>query len=167
MTRASSAGTLAALDKIAWAIDRACLRIARDGAHIVQGLAMAKAPVGVAGNTTNPPGDLRRSIRATGPAVSPGAYTYRVAPWVDYGRQRELGGDLTPTTHEFMAFLWGKEPPDSGLPHLPDGRVLVSHVFQEGSFYLTRARNEGEPLVRALAVEILTTVVAGGGGSAD
>ncbi len=164
MTRISVAATIAGLDKVAGRLDRATKRIARDGAPIVEGLAKTKAPVGVPGNTTNQPGDLRRSIRVTGPREYGGAYGYRVAPWIDYGRQRELGGDIYPRSHPYLAFLWGKEPPDSGLPHLPDGRVLVSHVYQEGAFYLTRAADEARPLIWQLAVEYVTIAVRGGSG---
>ena len=86
--------TIAGLDLLGQRIEDATRQIAADMGHILQAELMKTAPVGTPGNTTNAPGDLRRSMDFEGPYGSGAAYTGRVGPTVIYGRQRALGGPI-------------------------------------------------------------------------
>lgn len=97
--------TIAALDALMERVDDATGQIVADGLHLIQAASMGFAPVGVTGNSTNAPGDLRRSIIVEGPArVGDHQWTGRVGPTVIYGRQRELGGAIYPQTARSLVF---------------------------------------------------------------
>lgn len=102
---AEVAATIAGLDALALRIDDATRQVVADVAHIIQAGGMGHAPVGRPGNSTNLPGDLRRSIMVEGPArASEHSWLARVGPTVVYGRQRELGGAIYPRRARFLRF---------------------------------------------------------------
>ena len=102
---------------------------------------MEKAPVGVTGNSTNAPGDLRRSIVVEGPAGGDGIYSGKVGPTVIYGRQRELGGDIYPVHARALVFT-------------KFGTVYtVQRVYQKPEPFLKPAYDEHLEDLEALAYE--------------
>ena len=137
------AAAQAALDKLITNVTQANLQIAREGAFAVKGAAQVDAP--------KLDGDLAASIVVTGPyPVNAFTAEAKTGPTVVYGRQRELGGPIDPKPgHSWLAFFWPDGP--SYLPHLPDGRVLVHHVFQIGRPYLKPAVAAVRPLYLAIA----------------
>lgn len=157
-----TAGTIAGLDALAHRVNSAVERIVSKGAHLFQAQAMINAPVGDPENSTNDPGDLQRSIDVEGPEGGGGAYVARVGPTVttanpgrggeifNYGRQREFGGEIFPKVSTYLVFrsfgLWAKK----------------TSVFQVGSFYLTRARDEAQPDVERVIEAELTVAIEGG-----
>lgn len=159
--RVTVAGTVAGLDAIVKRVQEATRQVTADAAHIIQAQSMQEAPVGVYGNSTNAPGDLRRSIDVQGPEGSGGRYMARVGPTVVYGRQRELGGDIYPKRGTYLAFHWGREPGTTGLPHLSDGRVLVRHVYQPPNPYMLRGEMESLAMIEAITKERMAAAVVG------
>jgi hypothetical protein len=154
-------GTLAGLDALAKRVEEATRQIVADVAHILQAQSMKNAPVGVTGNSTNAPGDLARSIDVEGPFGGDGVYTARVGPTVttaypgpggrvyNYGRQREFGGEIRPTTGGLLVFS-------------KFGSVYrTPSVFQRGSFYLTRARAMAGADIDAVIAIRLSEAVTG------
>jgi Bacteriophage HK97-gp10, putative tail-component len=155
------AATMAGLDALAHRVSHATERIVERSAHVFQALAMANAPVGDPENSTNAPGDLARSIQVDGPYGGGDSFVARVGPTVttanpgpygrimNYGRQREFGGEITPNGPKMLVFE-------------KFGSVyFASRVYQDGAFYLTRARVEGGPTVEVVIVEELTVAVEG------
>lgn len=154
-------GTITGLQLLARRVDRATERIVARAAHAYQAAAMVNAPVGERDNSTNEPGDLRRSIDVDGPtAVGGDAYFARVGPTVttanpgpggrvyNYGRQREFGG-----------LLWAKATPM--LVFRTHGVfVRKLFVYQFGSHYLGRAR--AETSIDGIISEELTVAIEGG-----
>lgn len=143
--------TIAGLDALAERIDEATKQIVADAAHLVQRASMEFAPVGTAGNTTNTPGDLRRSIRVTGPEGGDGTYVAQVAPWIVYGRQRELGGTIRAYN------------PSGLLTFVKFGQVYrKASVYQVPHPYLEPGRDTSIPAIEAVAIERLSIAVKGG-----
>jgi len=120
------AATIAAMKVLGARVEEATRQIAADAAHIVQAESMMEAPVGVYGNATNMPGDLRRSIDVEGPTGGEGTYLARVGPTVIYGRQRELGGDIYPKNVSLLRFTKFGET------------VFTAHVHQDPNPYMLR-----------------------------
>lgn len=141
--------TIAGLDALSTALDDAMRQSVSDAAHIIQRIAMQKAPVGVAGNSTNMPGDLRRSIRVAPVVGGAGTYTTNVGPYVVYGRQRELGGPIYPVTATVLAFTKFGES------------VFTSRVYQKPEPYLLPAELEAVPLIEAKVRANFARVTAG------
>lgn len=153
--------TIAGLAALGQRVNVATERIVARAAHEFQAQAMINAPVGEPDNSTNEPGDLRRSIEVDGPE-SIGDHTWfaRVGPTVvtanpgpggsvyNYGRQREFGGLLWAKSSPFLAF-W---------THGTFVRKLF--VYQFGSHYLGRARSE--VYVDGIVVDELTVAIEGG-----
>lgn len=153
--------TLAGLDALVERVHDATRDIVSDAGAIFQAKAMENAPVGVTGNSTNAPGDLKRSIRVDGPHGEDGSYVARVGPTVttanpgrggrvfNYGRQREFGGELHPNVAPFLVFK-------------KFGTVYKRQtVSQVGSHYLARARADGVPEVESAINERLVRAVEG------
>lgn len=152
--------TIAGLRALAHRVTDATERITGRAAHAYQAQAMINAPVGEPDNTTNPPGDLRRSIVVDGPHhVGDGAFFARVGPTVvtanpgpggtvyNYGRQREFGGLLWAKASPFLAFR------THGV------FVQKLFVYQFGSHYLGRARGTD---IDGIITEELTVAIEGG-----
>lgn len=146
---ADVAQTIAGIDALIAALDDATRQITADAAHIIQAKSMKEAPVGVAGNSTNMPGDLRRSIMVTGPHGGDGVYEALVGPTVVYGRQRELGGAIYPVVARFLRFT-------------KFGHVYYRRrVYQEPNPYMLRGEMGSlaaiEAMARARVAEVVVT----------
>lgn len=97
--------TILGMDALSARVTNTTWQIVADSAHLVQAYSMAAAPVGVPGNSTNAPGDLRRSIIVEGPyELGKGSYRAYVGPTVIYARQRALGGIITVKQAPFLVF---------------------------------------------------------------
>lgn len=142
-------GTIAGLDAMAARIEAATDELVGNALHMFQAAAMAAAPVGDPDNSTNAPGDLRRSIDVEGPHGADGIYAGEVGPTVIYGRQRELGGDIYPVRAKALVFS------RFGVT------VFTRHVFQVGSHYMERAYNETIPGVKTMVDEKIAVALVG------
>ena len=99
---------IAGIEKLSENLDSTMHRITKRALETIQVAGASFAPVGTPGNTTNPPGDLKRSIDVEGPRGGDGLYGGEVGPTVIYGRQRELGGHLYAKRARYMRFVkWG------------------------------------------------------------
>ncbi len=156
------AGTLAGLDALVERVHEATKAIVEGAAKVYQSKAMELAPVGEVGNSTNAPGDLKRSIQVDGPYGGDGVYTARVGPTVttdypgpggtvmNYGRIREFGGTIVPKVSKLLVFT-------------KFGTVYAkSVVTQIERPYLRPARATGTANVETLIVAHLTAAVEGG-----
>ena len=102
---AEVSATIAGLEALKGRVSEATRQSVADALHLFQASGMGHAPVGVSGNSTNAPGDLRRSILVDGPVpVSEGTWTGEVGPTTVYGRQRELGGPIFPKSASMLRF---------------------------------------------------------------
>lgn len=155
-------GTIAGLNALVLRVHEATRAIVTDAAHIYQAKAMAAAPVGETGNSTNAPGDLRRSIQVDGPYGTDGSYVARVGPTVmtanpgvggrifNYGRIREFGGGITPNVAPYLVFT-------------KFGTVYKKvAVYSPERPYLRPARAEGTSSVEATIAVHLAAAVKGG-----
>lgn len=143
------ARTLLGMDALAVRMESAIKQITADAAHIVQTQSMMEAPVGVTGNSTNAPGDLRRSIDVQGPVGGGGTYHARVGPTVIYGRQRELGGPIYPQRAAALRFE-------------KFGTVYYSQrVFQTANPYMLRGEAAAIPQIDAVARERVARAIMG------
>ena len=143
--------TIAGLEALRWRMDEAVRRSVAAAAHLIQGDAMRKAPVGTPGNSTNTPGDLGRSIDVQGPLGGDGRYEARVGPTVIYGRQRELGGDIYPVMASALRFRRFGEV------------VYRARVHQEPEPYLKPAAIEmRQPIYDAVLAEVRRALGEGG-----
>lgn len=153
--------TIAGLQELARRVDSATQRIVISSSEMFRAKASIYAPMGQLGNTTNPPGDLARSINVEGPTGSGGQWSSLVGPTVttinpgiggkvfNYGRLREFGGEITPNVRPFLVFR-------------KFGMVFKKEsVYQEGSHFLLRSRIEGSENVEALMAYELTLAVRG------
>lgn len=101
-----AAAAIAGLEALKARVSDATRQSAADALHMFQAAGMAHAPVGVSGNSTNAPGDLRRSIIVEGPHTSgPDVWSGQVGPTTVYGRQRELGGPIFPKNALALRFV--------------------------------------------------------------
>jgi hypothetical protein len=152
------AGTIAGLRALAQRIDQATQAIAADAIHLYQLAGIANAPVGdYPDNSTNPPGDLARSIDVQGPRGAQGIYEAEVGPTIIYGRQRELGGTIF--GHPYLAFF-----SDTGhyMEHeYGSSEVIVHSVHQFGAHYMLRAWDQVTPSISPLAVERISAAIVG------
>jgi hypothetical protein len=142
--------TIAALTVMEGQFDEATRQIVADAAHIIQGLAMNFAPVGTPGNSTNMPGDLRRSIYVDGPSGGGGTWFAQVGPTVIYGRQRELGGAIYQHSSRFLRF---------------ERFGIVEYrrrVYQHPEPYMKPAEAAALPDIEAVVVSRLTAVIEEG-----
>jgi len=122
--------TMAGLDALLKRVDNGVAAAVADGLHLLQLVGAANAPVGTPGNSTNPPGDLARSIDVEGPHGADGVYEGEVGPTTIYGRQRELGGDIYPKRARALHFFtFGHE-------------VFTRHVYQVGAHYMLKTYEE-------------------------
>ena len=142
-------GTIAGLDLLAKRVDQATRQIVADVAHLFQAAGIDEAPVGVSGNSTNAPGDLRRSIDVQGPTGRDGIYEALVGPTVVYGRQRELGGAIYPVTATFLRFE------KFGVVY------YRTRVFQEANPYMKRGYVQTLPSIEPVARERLRAAITG------
>lgn len=145
---ADVSATIAALDALTLRVHGATRDAVGDAAHLFQAQSMRNAPVGQPGNSTNPGGDLARSIAVEGPIGSGGSYAALVGPTVttahpgiggrvyNYGRLREFGGEIHPNVATYMVFK------KFGV------YAMKRSVFQEGALYLTRARADASVLAQ-------------------
>lgn len=153
--------TIAGLDLLVKRVTDATERIVARAAHEYQAQAMVNAPVGEPDNSTNEPGDLRRSIIVDGPsALGDGTFFARVGPTVttsnpgpggtvyNYGRQREFGGLLFARVSPYLAFR------THGV------FVKKLFVYQFGSHYLGRARASVD--IDGIVADELTVAIEGG-----
>ena len=147
MARVTSAEGAAALIQ---RLNEATEQIVADIAHLIQAGGMLHAPVGTPGNTTNMPGDLRRSIVVEGPErISDNSWGARVGPTVIYGRQRELGGDIFPVRAKFLRF------------HRFGLLILTRHVFQFPEPYMKPAEMQSRDAAYAIAIDRLSAAIEG------
>lgn len=143
--------TLAGLDDLEERLDDATRQATADAAHLFQASGMAHAPVGAFGNTTNMPGDLRRSIRVDGPhQVGEHTWEAEVGPTTVYGRQRELGGDIYPQTARMLRFERFGEV------------VFTRHVYQMPHPYMKPAYEDQRPNVEAVVLADIAAAIEGG-----
>ncbi|HVA08721.1 MAG TPA: HK97 gp10 family phage protein [Acidimicrobiales bacterium] len=139
--------TVAGLTILGSRFEEATRQITADAAHIVQARAMVEAPVGTPGNSTNYPGDLRRSIDVQGPYNTGGEYVALVGPTVIYGRQRELGGNIYPKAATLLRFTkFGQT-------------VFTSHVYQHPNPYMLRGEMASLPAIEAVVYARLAAVI--------
>lgn len=97
--------TITALSALEVRVNDAVRQATADVLHMFQAAIMENAPVGVAGNSTNAPGDLRRSVLVDGPhAIGDNTWAGEVGPTMVYSRQRELGGPIFPKRATFLRF---------------------------------------------------------------
>lgn len=143
--------TLLGLDALAARINEAARQITADAAHMVQRKAMDVAPVGVSGNSTNAPGDLRRSILVQGPVGADGRYEAQVGPTVVYGRQRELGGPIYAQNVSYLVFT------KFGTTY------YTPRVFQKPRPYMKPGRMLAIPGIEAMAQERVAAAIVSGG----
>lgn len=133
---------IAALDAMTSRVRSATVKAVVDSAVVVQRLAVINAPV--------VDGELRRSIKITGPQVAGrDRWAAYVGPTVVYGRQRELGGHLYPKRVAWMRWLdtaW-KYPPLHRFPKSPDW-AYSQHVYQKPEPYLKPAVEQALPMIR-------------------
>lgn len=141
------AATVAGLTLLGERFEEATRQVAADAAHIVQARAMVEAPVGTPGNSTNYPGDLRRSIEVQGPHDMGGEYVALVGPTVIYGRQRELGGDIYPKVARLLRFTKFGDT------------VFTAHVYQEPNPYMLRGEVASLPAIEAVVYSRLAAVI--------
>ena len=143
--------TLAGLDALSERVDDATRQTTADAAHLFQASGMDHAPVGVSGNSTNMPGDLRRSITVEGPYPT-GEHSWgaEVGPTTIYGRQRELGGDIYPQSARLLQFEKFGE------------RVFTSHVYQSPNPFMLPAYDDQRLNVAAVRDAHLTAAILGG-----
>lgn len=141
---------LAGFDALLARMDVATRQLTADAAHLVQAQSMKEAPVGKPGNSTNAPGDLRRSIDVQGPAGGRGVYEARVGPTVIYGRQRELGGEIYPV-HAAALHFWraGTE-------------IYATRVYQVGNPYMLRGEMRALPMIETVARQRVAAAILGG-----
>lgn len=125
------ADTLAGIDELSKRFNTAMRDIVGDALHEIQLFGALFAPAGTPGNTTNPPGDLKRSIDVQGPQGGDGLYAGRVGPTVIYGRQRELGGHIYPKFARWLVFtkfgdtVYTKHVYQPPHPYMKPGRALA------------------------------------------
>ena len=105
---------------------------------------MGRAAADVAQAQFHGAGNLARSIQVR----KNSRFSGEVGPTVVYGRIQELGGEIFPKGHPFLAFYWPAGPP--GLRHLPDGRVLVRHVTLPARPYLKPGVEIVKPMIGQL-----------------
>ncbi|MDE2096454.1 MAG: hypothetical protein KGL39_04350 [Patescibacteria group bacterium] len=94
MTDVDVAEAIAALRGLIPAMHHAVYEGVDDSLKILKRVASATAPKGIPGNSTNPPGDLGRSMRISGPFGASGTTRGKMGPTKVYSRQRELGGHI-------------------------------------------------------------------------
>lgn len=135
--------TIAGLQLLSMRVGAATKLITADAAHLIQAESMKAAPVGMAGDSTNAPGDLRRSIDVEGPVKVPGGFFARVGPTTVYGRQRELGGDIYPRTARLLE------------------TVFSAHVHQKPNPYMLRGEMAAIPKIEAVANARLAAAIGG------
>ena len=122
------AGTIAGLQLMKDNVREALQQSSSDALKTYRDTAKTLAPVGEPGNSTNPPGQLRDSIRAQVYGGSDGVFRFRVGPRTIYARQRELGGVILPVRAFRLIF------------HIYGVRVRTERVFQYGSFFMKRTQ---------------------------
>ncbi len=144
------AATILGLDALGARVEKATEQIVKDTLHLLQLAAAAKAPKGVPGNSTNPSGDLARSIDVEGPRGGSGVYSGQVGPTVIYGRQRELGGPIYPQVASMLAFVKFGE------------LIITSRVYQAPEPYMKPAYEESRAAVRTLVISDLSAAIEGG-----
>jgi len=143
--------TIAGLDALVERVRDQTRQITADALHLIQAAAMGLAPVGTPGNTTNMPGDLRRSIDVEGPVeVSDDTWAGRVGPTKDYGRQRELGGEIFPQAASLLRF--------EKFGHV----YYRTRVFQKPEPYLKPGAESAMPAIEAMANERIAIAIEGG-----
>lgn len=142
--------TIAGLDALSARVDAATRQAAADVLHAFQAAVMVNAPVGKAGNSTNMPGDLRRSVMVDGPSpISAHTWEGQVGPTMIYSRQRELGGAIFPKVASRLRFV-------------KYGTVYYRmRVYQAADPYTKRGYEEVLPSVDAI-VDARIAVAIGG-----
>ena len=163
--------TLGGLDILAKKLQVAGYLATKDALRDIQKYAIALAPTGTAGNTTNPPGTLKRHIDIEGPYGSKTKWTGKVGPtvesanrWhVNYGGQREFGGDIY--AGRFARSITSKagRAGTAGAPRLFFRRFGQWYspvkVSQRGAHYLLRGRAFAIPSITRNLFERVTTAV--------
>ena len=135
MPQIEVADTIAGMDVVAKRMDTAARQITELVALAMQDRMRILAPKGTLGNSTNPPGDLARSVDIEGPA-SPetGRWITRVGPTVIYARQREFGGHIRPKVKGALAFT------KFGVRYIVGPRVFTHRAEDGFTFWI---RKEG------------------------
>jgi hypothetical protein len=150
------AATIKGLGDLAKRMKVAGYFITDDAIHAIQKRAVALAPQGEPGNTTNPPGDLKSHIATEGPKGTTTRWVGKVGPAVvsnnrwahNYGGQREFGGTIT--AHNPSGHLFFKKFDQWYSP--------VS-VKQTGAHYLLRARIFAIPTIKRSMIKRLTEAI--------
>ncbi len=113
------------------------------------------APIGEEGNSTDPPGEMAKSIRGIHvSSASPTRYSMRVGVYVNFARQRSLGGHIVPKKALY------------DLKFVKFGVIIkTQHVWQEPNPYLDEAKAITEaaaPAIASVPLAIWTTTLSGG-----
>jgi hypothetical protein len=143
-----ASATIAALTVLSGRFEADAKQVTEMALEQVRNLGALWAPAGIPGNSTNAPGDLKRSIDIS-PIVRirEGEYTGRVGPTVIYGRQRELGGHIYPRRARVLHFWkFGQE-------------VYTHHVYQPPHPYMKPGRAAALPIIRARTDVIITATI--------
>lgn len=164
---AEVAATVAAMEALKARVSAATRQSVADALHLFQAAGMAHAPVGVSGNSTNAPGDLRRSIIVDGPApVGAGVWEGQVGPTVVYGRQRELGGAIVPKTASALRFTKFGTTFVVGPTVIPGGfgNIVYSNrpgVYQHPRPYMLPGYMEVKPELPAMVDANIAAAIGG------
>lgn len=163
------AATIAGLTVLQDQFQDANKQIVADAASIIQGRAQKLAPVGVTGNSTDPPGTLRRSIITEGPyPIDANVYQAQVGPTTKYGRQRELGGSIRPKSAKALHFFkFGDEVyiGPSLIPMVINNTYYIarSGVYQHPHPYMKPAVSDSESTIESMVLERVAAVIAEAG----
>lgn len=141
---------IAGIDALSERMDHAMHDITTDALKEVRLWAAFYAPVGTPGNTTNPPGDLKRSFDIEAPVGGHGLYVGRVGPTTIYARQRELGGHIYPKRAKYLRFVKFGEV------------VYTRHVYQRGQFYTKRGRATAIPWIEKKTIDTIAVAIKSG-----
>jgi len=163
--------TIAGLVELEKILKRANRDFTRGSLDILTKAGARYAPVGVEGNSTNPPGDLANSIVATpttdlfGGAIAGGL----TGPTKVYGRQRELGGHIyAGQTARSVGSIdhprgTGRQAGAKYLRFRIFGRKFTTlHVYQIPHPYMATAYMQSRDEIHRYAIERMSEAVTGG-----
>lgn len=134
----------AALDRLIAALPQSAARVSSEMGQETQRAAR--------NNLDDPLGPLADSVLPEGPdQIGTSAYRTRVGPTLVYGRQRELGGTIEPTSSTFLTAHF--RDPGYWMWNFGHGLVDVFalNVYQEGQHYLKRGVEESIPAYLRIA----------------
>jgi hypothetical protein len=147
---ADTSATIAAIERLKARLGPTVIDIVQASLDEMGRAGRRYAPIGIPGNSTAPPGELRESIVQLVPVVESGGRAYgRVGPTTIYARQRELGGPIRPVFAKNLHFsIFGRE-------------IITRAVFQHGSHYMATAYVQSNSAIRRIRDERLTAAILG------